>query len=204
MSNSSKKWLKRHVKDPFVQRAQKDGYRSRAAYKLIELHQKYKIFKPGDCVIDLGATPGGWSQVASSIVGSAGKVVAIDLLPMDPIADVVFINNDFNSKQGILALQDALAGTPVNVIISDMAPNMTGNSTVDQLRSLELIRLTLQFSLSTLSASGMLLVKMFHGIGTEQMLADLKQSFTKVMIKKPKASRDSSREVYVLCIGIKA
>ena len=200
-SKTSKQWMREHVNDPFVQLAQKDGYRSRAAYKLLEINDKDRLFKPGMVVVDLGATPGGWSQIAAREVGRAGKVIALDLLPLDPLSGVDFIQGDFREAGVLKQLQDLLAGRQVGLVISDMAPNMSGVPTADLARALYLAELAMDFALEQLQPDGQFLVKVFQGAGFEEYLKLMRSRFGKVVTRKPKASRDRSSELYLLASG---
>jgi len=200
-SKSSRTWMRRHLKDEFVKRAQLEGYRSRAAFKLIEIQQKDHLIKPGHIVVDLGAAPGGWSQLAREWVGARGAVVALDILPMDPIGDVHFIQGDFTEQQSIAELTEFLAGRAVDVVICDMAPNVSGVAAVDQPRSIYLAELALDFALGVLKAGGSFVVKLFQGEGSDAYLKEVRAGFSRVAIRKPKASRPESREVYVVATG---
>ncbi|MET0101449.1 MAG: 23S rRNA (uridine(2552)-2'-O)-methyltransferase RlmE [Sedimenticola sp.] len=197
-SKSSRRWLDRHVNDEFVKRAQKDGYRSRAVYKLLEIQEKDRIIKPGQVVVDLGAAPGGWSQVAEKIVGDKGRVVALDILPMDSIAGVDFIQGDFREEEPLQQLRDLLDGQAVDLVISDMAPNVSGMNAVDQPRAMYLCELALEFAREVLKPGGGLVVKVFQGEGFDEYIRDMRSSFGKVVTRKPKASRPRSREVYLV------
>ncbi|MES9936345.1 MAG: 23S rRNA (uridine(2552)-2'-O)-methyltransferase RlmE [Sedimenticola sp.] len=197
-SKSSRRWLDRHVNDEFVKRAQKDGYRSRAVYKLLEIQEKDRIIKPGQVVVDLGAAPGGWSQVAEKIVGDKGRVVALDILPMDSIAGVDFIQGDFREEEPLQQLRDLLDGQAVDLVISDMAPNVSGMNAVDQPRAMYLCELALEFAREVLKPGGGLVVKVFQGEGFDEYIRDMRSSFRKVVTRKPKASRPRSREVYLV------
>jgi len=200
-SKTSKQWMREHVNDPFVQLAQKDGYRSRAAYKLLEIDARDHLLKPGTLVVDLGATPGGWSQVAAAKVGRGGKVIALDLLPLDPLAGVDFILGDFREDAVLGQLQGLLQGKPVGLVISDMAPNMSGVAMADQARAMHLAELAMDFALEHLKPEGCFLVKVFQGAGFEDFHKLMRKSFTRVASRKPKASRDRSSEVYLLGSG---
>lgn len=200
-SKTSKQWMREHVNDPFVQLAQKDGYRSRAAYKLLEIDAKDHLLKPGAMVVDLGATPGGWSQVAAAKVGRSGKVIALDLLPLDPLAGVDFIQGDFREDAVLRQLQGLLQGKPVGLVISDMAPNMSGVATADQARAMHLAELAMDFALEHLKPDGCFLVKVFQGAGFEDFHKLMRKNFTRVASRKPKASRDRSSEVYLMGSG---
>jgi len=200
-SKTSKQWMREHVNDPFVQLAQKDGYRSRAAYKLLEIDAKDHLFKPGTVVVDLGATPGGWSQVAAAKVGRGGKVIALDLLPLDPLTGVDFIQGDFREDAVLRQLEGFLQGKPVGLVISDMAPNMSGVTSADQARALHLAELAMEFALEHLKPDGCFLVKVFQGAGFEDFYKLMRSRFTRVVSRKPKASRDRSSELYLLGSG---
>jgi 23S rRNA (uridine2552-2'-O)-methyltransferase len=202
-SQSSRQWLKRHVNDPFVQRSKKEGYRSRSAYKLTEIDDRDKLFKPGMVVVDLGSAPGGWSQVLAKRLGAAATVIAIDLLPMEPVAGVTFVQGDFTRKSGLEAIAHALNGRKADVVLSDMAPNMTGIAVSDQARTLELAELTRDFALLHLQREGSLLVKIFQGAGYDEYLKSLRAGFRKVVVRKPDASRDESAEQYILARGLR-
>jgi len=203
-SSSSKQWLRRHVNDPYVQRSKKEGYRSRSAYKLIEIDEKDRLLKGGLLVVDLGAAPGGWSQVCAKKVTASGKVVAIDLLEMDPIAGVTFIQGDFGSRKGLAAVEGALAGRKADLVISDMAPNMTGIPVTDQARVMNLAEIARDFALLHLQPDGAFLIKVFQGTGYDEYFKSLRQAFGKVVVRKPDASRDESAEMYLLARGLKA
>lgn len=200
-SKTSKQWMREHVNDPFVQLAQKDGYRSRAAYKLLEIDAKDHLFKPGTVVVDLGATPGGWSQVAAAKVGRGGKVIALDLLPLDPLTGVDFIQGDFREDAVLRQLEGFLQGKPVGLVISDMAPNMSGVASADQARALHLAELAMEFALEHLKPDGCFLVKVFQGAGFEDFYKLMRSRFIRVVSRKPKASRDRSSELYLLGSG---
>lgn len=202
-SHSSKQWLRRHVNDPFVQRSKKEGYRSRSAYKLTEIDERDKLLKPGMVVVDLGAAPGGWAQVLAKRLGKAATIVAIDLLDLEPIAGVTFVKGDFSSDAGLAAVQGALEGRKADVVVSDMAPNMTGIAVSDQARSMELAEIARDFALLHLKPSGAFLVKIFQGAGYDEYLKSLRRDFAKVVIRKPEASRDESAEQFLLARGLK-
>ncbi|HUP97113.1 MAG TPA: RlmE family RNA methyltransferase [Usitatibacter sp.] len=202
-SHSSKQWLRRHLTDPYVQRSKKEGYRSRSAYKLIEIDEKDGLLKGGLTVVDLGAAPGGWSQVAGKKVTAAGKVIAIDLLEMEPIAGVTFLQGDFGSKKGLASVEVALGGGKADLVLSDMAPNMTGIAVTDQARSMDLAEIARDFALLHLKSDGAFLVKIFQGAGYDEYLKSLRASFGKVVIRKPDASRDESAEQFLLARGLK-
>ncbi len=200
-SKTSKQWMQEHVNDPFVQMAQKEGYRSRAAYKLLEIDAKDHLLKPGTVVVDLGATPGGWSQVAAARVGRSGKVIGLDLLPLDPLSGVEFIQGDFREDTVLKQLEDLLQGKPVGLVISDMAPNLSGIASADQARAMHLAELAMEFALEHLRPEGSFLVKVFQGAGFEDYYKLMRSCFAKVVTRKPKASRDRSSEVYLLATG---
>jgi 23S rRNA (uridine2552-2'-O)-methyltransferase len=202
-SKTSKQWMREHVNDPFVLQAKKEGYRSRAAYKLLEIDAKDHLLKPGTVVVDLGATPGGWSQVAATKVGRNGKVIALDLLPLDPLAGVDFILGDFREDAALKLLENMLQGKPVGLVISDMAPNICGVASADQARAMHLAELAMEFALEHLKPEGSFLVKVFQGEGFEDFLKLLRSRFARVVTRKPKASRDRSSEVYLLGSGKK-
>ncbi len=197
-SKTSKQWMREHINDPFVHLAQKEGYRSRAAYKLLEIDAKDHLLKPGMVVVDLGATPGGWSQVAARQVGRGGKVIALDLLPLDPLAGVDFIQGDFREEVVLKQLETLLQGKHVGLVISDMAPNMSGVQSADLARAIHLAELAMEFALEHLKPGGSFLVKVFQGVGFEAFLKLMKSRFAKVVTRKPKASRDRSSELYLL------
>lgn len=192
--------MREHVSDPYVQRAQKEGYRSRAAYKLLEIDKRDHLMKPGMVVIDLGAAPGGWSQVAAAKVGVTGKVIALDILPMTPIFGVDFIQGDFREASVLAQLQEQLQGKQVRLVISDMAPNITGIAVTDQAGVIYLAELALDLAVQQLQPGGAFLVKVFQGAGFEGYLKLMRQHFTKVVTRKPDASRDRSSELYLLGI----
>jgi len=200
-SKSSQKWLQEHFSDTYVQRARKEGYRGRAVYKLLELDERYHLLKPGMTVLDLGAAPGSWSEVAVKKLGKQGKLIASDILPMEPLTGVSFIQGDFQEDEVMQSILEELDGRQVDLVLSDMAPNMSGNDAIDQPRSMYLAELALDMAEKTLRRDGVLLVKLFHGEGFDAYLDHLKASFSKVLVRKPKASRPRSREVYALASG---
>lgn len=202
-SKSSQRWLKEHFDDPFVKQAQKDGYRSRASYKLLEIQEKDHILKNGMTVIDLGAAPGGWSQVVSRIIGEHGRLIASDILSMNSIADVTFIQGDFTDDKVFETLLETINHQPVDLVISDMAPNMSGMRSVDQTKAMLLCELALDMALKVLKPGGCFLIKIFQGEGFDAYLQMVRQSFDKVQIRKPNSSRDRSREQYLLAKGFK-
>ncbi|MDH3354226.1 MAG: 23S rRNA (uridine(2552)-2'-O)-methyltransferase RlmE [Chromatiales bacterium] len=200
-SKTSKNWLEEHFSDEYVQRAQQEGYRSRASYKLLEINKKDRLVKPGMTVVDLGAAPGGWSQIAANLVGDRGKVVALDILDMDPIPDVDFVLGDFQEESVLEELMATINGRPVDLVMSDMAPNSSGVKAIDQPRSIYLCELALELALSVLKPDGNMVVKVFQGEGSEEFLKACRQSFAKVVIRKPDASRGRSREIYLVAQG---
>ncbi|MDO6681349.1 MULTISPECIES: 23S rRNA (uridine(2552)-2'-O)-methyltransferase RlmE [unclassified Oceanobacter] len=202
-SKSSAGWLKEHVDDFYVQKAQQDGYRTRASYKLIELDEKDQLIRPGMTVIDLGSAPGGWSQVVVQRVGERGVVIASDILSMDAIAGVDFIQGDFTEESVFNVLMERIGSNPVSLVISDMAPNMSGVSSIDQPGAMYLVELALDMARQVLSRGGNFVAKVFQGEGYDDYLKDLRSSFDKVLIRKPKASRPRSREVYIVAKGFR-
>ncbi len=203
-NKTSKAWMQEHVNDPYVRKAQAEGMRSRAAYKLQQLAERDKLLKPGMTVVDLGAAPGGWSQVAGRVAGETGRVVAVDLLEMTPVAGVKFIHGDFGEDAVLAEVQQAIGGGGVDLVLSDMAPNISGVASVDQARSVALAELALDFAVNHLKPQGNFLVKVFQGSGFEALVADIRRKFVQVMIRKPEASRSRSSEVYVVAKGLKA
>ena len=195
---SSKAWLKEHRDDPYVQQAQREGYRSRACYKLLELQEKDKLMRPGMSVLDLGSAPGGWSQVASAQLGDHGRVIASDILPMDGLAGVTFIQGDFTEEDVFQRIVATLEGKLVDLVISDMAPNMSGVTAVDQPRAIYLVELALDMAQQVLTPGGSFVAKVFHGEGFDQVFQATRGSFGKVLTRKPRASRPRSREVYLV------
>ena len=195
--------MQEHVNDHFVQMAKKEGYRSRAAYKLLEIDAKDRLFKQNMVVVDLGATPGGWTQIAANRAGRGGKVIALDLLPMDSLSGVDFIQGDFRDDDVLKQLEDLLQGKQVGLVISDMAPNMSGVASADQARVMHLAELAMEFALEHLEQKGSFLVKVFQGEGFEAYLKMMRLHFVKVVSRKPKASRDRSSELYLLASGKK-
>ncbi|MBL6698015.1 23S rRNA (uridine(2552)-2'-O)-methyltransferase RlmE [Luminiphilus sp.] len=201
--SSSRAWLKEHHDDPFVQRAQREGYRSRAVYKLIEINEKDRLIQPGMSVLDLGSAPGGWSQVAGVLVGDRGRVLASDILPMDHLPNVTFIQGDFTEQETYDQLMQALSGRRLDVVISDMSPNMSGLAAVDQPRAMYLVELATDLALRALSPGGAMLTKVFQGEGFEEWFRQIRERFERVITRKPSASRPRSREVYVVATGLK-
>jgi len=200
---SSRRWMHEHLSDEFVKKAQKEGYRSRAVYKLLEIIEKNKIIKNGDIVLDLGAAPGGWSQVAAKFVGSSGKVIASDILPIDKINGVAFLQGDFTEQSVYDNLLNMTDGNKVNVVLSDMAPNMSGQLSVDQPKSMYLADLAIDMATKTLEINGSFIVKVFQGDGFDDYLQNARKAFKKVSVIKPKASRPRSKEVYLLATQLK-
>jgi 23S rRNA (uridine2552-2'-O)-methyltransferase len=200
-SKSSTRWLKQHFNDPYVKRAQKEGLRSRSAYKLLEIQEKTKLIKHGMTVVDLGAAPGGWSQLASGIVGVTGKVYALDILPMETLSHVEFLQGDFREESVMQQFLQRVQLSSIDLVISDMAPNFSGVRSVDQPRSLYLAELALDFAQKVLKAKGCFIVKTFQGEGFEAFLKELRSLFSKITIRKPSASRGSSAEVYLVAMG---
>jgi len=194
-------WLKRHVNDPYVKQAQKDGYRSRASYKLLEVQEKYKLIRPGMTVVDLGAAPGGWSQVTSRLIGGQGRLIASDILEMDSIPDVTFIQGDFTQDEVLAQILDAVGNSQVDLVISDMAPNMSGTPAVDMPKAMFLCELALDLAARILKPGGNFVIKVFQGEGFDAYVKDARQKFDKVQMIKPDSSRGSSREQYMLAWG---
>jgi len=202
-SKSSKKWLTEHFDDPYVKQAQKQGLRSRSAFKLMEINEKYGLIKPGLSIVDLGCAPGGWCQVAAAGVGEKGRVVGLDVLDMPAVAGVDFIQGDFTQDESLQRVVDLLAGQRVDLVLSDMAPNMSGMAVTDQARAMHLAEIALDFVRSHLKPGGDFLVKIFHGEGFDDYVREARGIFTKVVVRKPDASRSRSREVYLLARGHK-
>ena len=205
-SHSSKQWLRRHVNDPYVQRSKKEGYRSRSAYKLTEIDERDKVLRPGMVVVDLGAAPGGWSQLVRKLLQDrngldAGRVVALDILDMPPLAGVDFIHGDFREDEALSRLEAVLGGAEVDLVLSDMAPNMSGVDAVDQPRGMYLAELARDFADTHLRVGGTFLTKLFHGTGFDDYIRDLRKRYTQVKVRKPDASRTRSPEVYALATG---
>ncbi len=202
-SKSSDRWLKEHFDDVWVRKSQEEGYRSRASYKLVELDKKDKLFRPGQLVVDLGAAPGGWSQVAVERVGDKGVVIASDILPMDPIAGVDFVQGDFTEDEVFERLLALLGDRQADVVISDMAPNMSGMAAVDIPRAMGLVELALDMARQVLRPGGVFVAKVFQGEGFDALLADMRGSFKTVVSRKPDSSRARSREIYLVGKGFK-
>jgi 23S rRNA (uridine2552-2'-O)-methyltransferase len=202
-SKSSRRWLEEHVNDPYVKQAQKDGYRSRASYKLIELNEKDKLIRPGMLIMDLGSAPGGWSQVAGRLVGDRGRVLATDILPMDSLENVDFVQGDFTEQSVFDQILAALGDSQPDLIISDMAPNISGIDAADQASSIYLVELALDMVRQVLKPKGNFVTKLFQGEGSDAYLKQVRASFDKVAVRKPGASRPRSREVYLVAKGFK-
>ena len=202
-TRTSNAWLREHVNDHYVQRAKAEGYRSRASFKLMEIDDRDRLFRPDEIVVDLGAAPGGWSQVAVQRMKGRGRVIALDLLEMDPVGGVDFIQGDFRDEDVLQKLETTLAGVSVGLVLSDMAPNMSGILVTDQARVMHLAELGLEFSRNWLKPEGAFLVKVFHGYGYEDFVREMRAAFRTVSSRKPDASRDRSTEVYLLGRGLK-
>ena len=200
-SKSSTRWLQEHFSDPYVRRAQAEGWRSRAVFKLDELIARDRLLKPGMVVVDLGAAPGGWSQMVRSRLGDKGRVIALDILPMQGIAGVDFIEGDFREDEVLKTLEKHLDGAPVDLVLSDMAPNLSGMTSVDQPRAMELAELAEDFAVGHLRKGGVFLTKLFQGEGFDAYVRRLRQRYERVSMRKPKASRARSPEVYALAVG---
>lgn len=203
-SKSSSRWLREHFDDVYVKKAQAEGVRSRAVYKLEELIERDRLLKPGITVVDLGAAPGGWSQLVRQRLGDTGKVLALDILPMQGIAGVDFLQGDFREADVLSQLEARLDNHKVDLVLSDMAPNMSGVALADQIRSMDLAELALDFSKQWLKPGGSFLIKLFQGTGFDDYLRRLRADFSRVSMRKPKASRARSREVYALAVGLKS
>ena len=202
--SKDRSWIKKHVNDPYVKKAQVDGYRSRASYKLLEIVEKDRLIRSGMTVVDLGSTPGGWSQVSARLVGHEGRVHALDILPMDSIAGVDFIQGDFTEENVFEELMTLIEKRPVDLVISDMAPNLSGNKAVDQPAMIYLAELALELAGKVLSSNGVFIAKLFQGQGFDVFVLDVRKLFSEVSIIKPDASRSRSREVYLMAKGLKA
>lgn len=202
--SKNRSWIKQHVKDPYVKMSQKDGYRSRASYKLLEIIEKDRLIRPGMTVVDLGAAPGGWSQVAMDLVGHEGRVHALDLLPMDGIAGVDFILGDFTEDKILQELLGLIDKRPVDLVISDMAPNLTGSKAVDQPTSIYLVELAVDLACKVMKPEGVFIAKLFQGEGFDEFVRHVRTLFNTVSMRKPDASRSKSREVYMVAKGLKA
>lgn len=202
--SKDRSWIKKHVNDPYVKKAQVDGYRSRASYKLLEIVEKDRLIRSGMTVVDLGSTPGGWSQVSARLVGHEGRVHALDILPMDAIAGVDFIQGDFTEEHVFEELMSLIENRPVDLVISDMAPNLSGNKAVDQPAMVYLAELALELAGKVLSSNGVFIAKLFQGQGFDVFVLEVRKLFNEVSIIKPDASRSRSREVYLMAKGLKA
>lgn len=203
-SKSSQRWLREHFSDPYVKKAQAEGLRSRAAYKLEELIERDRLLKPGMVVVDLGAAPGGWSQYVRQAMGDGGRVLALDILEMPPLAGVEFLHGDFREDAVLSQLEALLDGQRVDLVLSDMAPNMSGVDVVDQARAMHLAELAMEFADGHLRPGGAFLIKLFQGVGFDDYVRDLRRRYEKVAIRKPAASRKRSPEVYALAQGKRA
>jgi 23S rRNA (uridine2552-2'-O)-methyltransferase len=197
-SKSSNRWLTEHFDDQYVKMAQQKGFRSRSAFKLLELQEKYQLVKPGMIVVDLGAAPGGWCQVVKPLAGDSGKVLALDILEMEPIRGVEIIHGDFTDDEPLRALETSLGGRAADLVLSDMAPNMSGMATIDQAKAMYLAELALEFVKTHLKPGGDYVVKLFQGTDFDGYVREVRSLFRKVQVRKPKASRPRSREVYLL------
>ena len=202
--SKNRDWIKQHINDPYVKQSQKDGYRSRASYKLLEIVEKERMIRPGMTIVDLGSSPGGWSQVASRLVGHEGRVHALDILPMDPIAGVDFIQGDFTEQNVFNDLLLLIGNRPVDLVICDMAPNLTGAKAVDQPAMMYLAELAIDLTVQVLKHEGIFISKVFQGEGFDQFVRHVRTLFNSVSMKKPEASRAKSREVYLVAKGLKS
>lgn len=202
-SKTSAGWLKEHVDDIWVKKAQQDGYRTRASYKLLELDEKDQLFKPGMSVLDLGSAPGGWSQVVAERLKGNGIIIASDILPMDPITGVDFVQGDFTEQAVFDEIMALVNSRPIDLVISDMAPNISGVAAMDQPRSMYLVELALDMAQQVLKPNGQFVAKVFQGEGFDEYVNEVKELFSKVLIRKPKASRPRSREVYIVAKGFR-
>lgn len=202
-SKSSKRWLQEHHQDEYVLKARAQGYRSRAVFKLAEIQQKDHLFKPGQFVLDLGAAPGGWSEYASGFVGEKGRIIALDLLPLEPIAGVEFLQGDFTEQQTLDLLLSMVGERRFDLVLSDMAPNLSGMGSVDQPKSIYLAELALDLAKNYLNSTGAFVVKLFQGEGCDELIATLRRTFTTVKLRKPDASRSRSSEIYAICDGLR-
>ncbi|WP_461520643.1 23S rRNA (uridine(2552)-2'-O)-methyltransferase RlmE [Porticoccus sp.] len=202
-SKSSQRWLQEHRNDHYVKRSIKEGYRSRASYKLLELNERDRLFRPGMTVLDLGAAPGGWSQVAANLVGDNGRIIASDILPMDSLAGVDFVLGDFTEEAVLNEILQLLGDEPADLVISDMAPNMSGMKAVDQPRAMYLVELAMEMACQVLKPEGVFVAKVFHGEGFDSFMLEVKRRFQRVVARKPDASRSRSREVYLVARGLK-
>lgn len=202
-SASSRRWLDEHHNDDYVKRAKAAGYRSRAAFKLLELNERDKFIKLGMRVVDLGAAPGGWSQVAAQLVGTKGRVLATDILPMEPLPGVEVVTGDFTEQKVVNQICAELNEQPVDVVLSDMAPNLSGVKVADQAKAIYLLECAVDFAYQVLGTGGCLAMKVFQGAGIDELRTDLRSNFDRILVRKPKASRDRSKEVYWIADGFK-
>ena len=202
-STSSKRWLQEHHQDEYVLKARAEGYRSRAVFKLQEIQQKHRVIKPGHFVLDLGAAPGGWSEYAAQIIGGKGKIIALDLLPMEPIAGVEFLQGDFTEQETLDKLLEITAGRRFDLVLSDMAPNLSGMDSVDQPKSMYLAELAFDLAQNYLDPAGAFVVKLFQGAGFDELITSFRRSFKSVRMRKPDASRSRSSEIYAICDGLR-
>lgn len=200
---SSNRWLQEHESDLYVLKARQDGYRSRAAYKLLELNERDRLIRPGMFVVDVGSAPGSWSQIAAKLVGDKGRVFAVDILPMDSLADVDFIQGDFREQAVMDQLLDLIGGREIDLVISDIAPNISGMAAMDQPKAMYLVELALDLARQVLSPKGVFVAKVFQGTGFDEYVNEVRTTFGKVVIRKPKASRPRSREVYLVARDFK-
>ena len=202
-SKSSSRWLQEHHQDEYVLKARAQGYRSRAVFKLAEIQQKDHVLKPGQLVLDLGAAPGGWSEYASTIIGDQGKIIALDLLPLEPIAGVTFLQGDFTEQETLDQLLALIGDRRCDLVLSDMAPNLSGMESVDQPRSIYLAELAFDLAENFLNSTGIFVVKLFQGAGSEELIAAFRRRFRSVKLRKPDASRSRSSEIYAVCDGLR-
>lgn len=202
-SKSSKRWLQEHHQDEYVQKARAQGYRSRAVFKLEEMQRKDHFLKPGQLVLDLGAAPGGWSEYASRIVGDRGRIIALDLLPIEPIAGVEFLQGDFTEQETLDRLLKIIGESRFDLVLSDMAPNLSGMDSVDQPRSIYLAELAFDLAGDFLDKNGVFVVKIFQGAGSEELISSFRSRFRSVKLRKPDASRSRSSEIYAICDGLR-
>ena len=201
--SSSSRWLRRQESDPYVRRAKQEGWRSRAVYKLVEMQERHRLMKPGGAVLDLGAAPGAWSQYAASVVRQKGRVIAVDLLEMDPIAGVEFVQGDFREPETLSKVLSCIAKQRLDLVMSDMAPNISGNRSVDQPRSMYLAELTVDLAGQVLKPGGSMVLKLFHGEGFDDFVRSARQRFGSVRVRKPAASRTQSRETYMVATNFR-
>jgi len=202
-SKSSSRWLQEHHQDEYVLKARAQGYRSRAVFKLAEIQQKDHVLKPGQLVLDLGAAPGGWSEYASTIIGDNGKIIALDLLPLEPIAGVTFLQGDFTEQETLDQLLALIGDRRCDLVLSDMAPNLSGMESVDQPKSIYLAELAFDLAENFLNSTGVFVVKLFQGAGSEELISSFRRRFRSVKLRKPDASRSRSSEIYAICDGLR-